>query len=60
MLSSMKVTDKNARRFFQDLVVRYGQHRGFLRRVFSIFVYSHCDFVKVKCGRVFPGLVHCC
>lgn len=53
VLSSMKVTDKDARGFFQDLVVRYGRHRGFLRRIFSIFVYSHCDFVKVKYGRVF-------
>lgn len=52
LLSSIKVKDKDARGFFQDLVVRYHRHRGYLRRIFSIFVYSHCDFVKVSTIKV--------
>ena len=48
LLSSMNVTNKDARAFFQDLIIRYHQKRGLLRRIFSIFVYSHCDFVKVN------------
>lgn len=48
VLSPMNVTNKDAREFFQDLIIRYHQHRGLLRRIFSIFVYSHCDFVKVN------------
>lgn len=47
ILSSVKVADKDARGFFQDLISRYHRHRGYLRRIFSVFVYSHCDFVKV-------------
>lgn len=48
ILSSIKVTDKDSRGFFRDIIVRYHRHRGFIRRIFSIFVYSHCDFVKVS------------
>lgn len=48
VLSPMDVTHQDARDFFQDLIIRYHQHRGLLRRIFSIFVYSHCDFVKVN------------
>lgn len=48
VLSPINVTGKDAREFFQDLILRYRQHRGFLRRFLSIFVYSHCDFVKVN------------
>lgn len=47
VLSPINVTGKDAREFFQDLIIHYRQHRGFLRRVLSVFVYSHCDFVKV-------------
>lgn len=34
--------------FFQALKASYNAHRGILRRIFSIFVYSHCDFVQVR------------
>lgn len=34
--------------FFQALKAGYNAHRGTLRRIFSIFVYSHCDFVQVR------------
>lgn len=47
MLSSINVIGKDTREFFQELIIQYCQHRGFLRRLLSIFVYSHCDFVKV-------------
>lgn len=47
VLSSINVTGKDARSFFLDLIIHYRQHRGSLRRFLSIFVYSHCDFVKV-------------
>lgn len=48
VLSPINVTGKDARGFFQGLILQYRQHRGFLRRFLSIFVYSHCDFVKVN------------
>ncbi|KAG8158120.1 hypothetical protein KVR01_011881 [Diaporthe batatas] len=53
VLSPMKVTEGDARGFFQDLIVRYQRQRGFLRQFLSIFVYSHCDFVKVKHHRAY-------
>lgn len=51
VVSPMKATDADARGFFQDLIVRYRQQRGTFRRFLSIFVYSHCDFVKVNSSR---------
>lgn len=48
VLVPTNVTGKDTREFFQDLILHYRQHRGFLRRFLSIFVYSHCDFVKVN------------
>lgn len=48
VLTSMEVTRKNALEFFLDLAIRYRAERGFFRRVFSIFVYSHCEFAKVR------------
>lgn len=48
LLATMNVTREDARCFFRDLVARYKQERGILRCVFSIFVYSHCDFIKVS------------
>ncbi|KAL1880653.1 hypothetical protein Daus18300_001265 [Diaporthe australafricana] len=52
-LVSIEVTKMNARDFFRDLVKRYHKERGLLRRVFSIFIYSHCEFVKVKRHRAY-------
>lgn len=46
-LSSIDVTEKKARGFFQAIVETYNQKRGW-RRLLSIYVYSHCDFVKVS------------
>lgn len=34
--------------FPQALKAGYNTHRGILRRIFPIFVYSHCDFVQVR------------
>lgn len=34
-------------RFFSEPRVRYNELRGILRRCFSIWVYSHCEFIKV-------------
>lgn len=48
VLASIDITEKDAREFFRDIVTRYQQEKGVLRRIFSIFVYSHCDFVKVR------------
>ncbi|ROW12727.1 hypothetical protein VMCG_00290 [Cytospora schulzeri] len=52
VLSSIEVTKKTAKDFFQDLTAKYHKERAW-RRMFSIFVYSHCDFVKVKIHRAY-------
>lgn len=46
-LAPIDVTEKKARDFFQAIVETYNQKRGW-RRLLSIYVYSHCDFVKVS------------
>ncbi|PSR82126.1 hypothetical protein BD289DRAFT_25347 [Coniella lustricola] len=46
--SSLDVTEMGPAAFFQTLAARYNENRGYLRRCFSVFVYSHCDFVKIK------------
>lgn len=46
-LASIDVTEKKARDFFEAIVETYNQKRGW-RRLLSIYVYSHCDFVKVS------------
>lgn len=46
-LAQIDVTEKNARGFFQAIVENYNQKRGW-RQLLSIYVYSHCDFVKVN------------
>lgn len=46
-LAPIDVTEKKAREFFQAIVENYNQKRGW-RRLLSIYVYSHCDFVKVS------------
>lgn len=46
-LAPIYVTEKKARDFFQAIVEHYNQKRGW-RRLLSIYVYSHCDFVKVS------------
>lgn len=47
-LASIDVTDMTARDFFKTIVQEYNEKRGVWRRFFSIFVYSHCDFMKVS------------
>lgn len=47
-LAPIDVTEKKARDFFQAIVEKYNQKRGWSRRLLSIYVYSHCDFVKVS------------
>lgn len=49
-LAPIDVTEKKARDFFQAIVEKYNQKRGWSRRLLSIYVYSHCDFVKVSHG----------
>lgn len=49
-LTPIDVTEKKARDFFQAIVEAYNQKRGWSRRLLSIYVYSHCDFVKVSHG----------
>ncbi|KAL1859658.1 hypothetical protein Daus18300_009523 [Diaporthe australafricana] len=43
----MDVTKKDARVFFKAIVDNYNQKRGW-RRLLSVCVYSHCDFVKLQ------------
>lgn len=47
ILAPIDVTEKKARDFFQAIVENYNMKRGW-RRLLSIHVYSHCDFVKVS------------
>lgn len=49
ILAPIDVTEKKARDFFEAIVENYNQRRGW-RRLLSIYVYSHCDFVKVSGG----------
>lgn len=49
-LVTTEVSKMTSRDFFQALTAGYNTHRGVLRRLFSIFVYSHCDFVQVSKG----------
>lgn len=48
LLATIDTRGTNALGFFQNLVAKYTQQRGILRCIFSVFVYSHCDFVKVR------------
>lgn len=47
-LITTEVSKMTSRDFFQALIAGYNTHRGILRRIFSIYVYSHCDFVQVS------------
>lgn len=47
-LDTIDVSSMEARDFFQALRAIYNKHRGFWRRAFSVFVYNHCDFIKVR------------
>lgn len=47
-LDTIDVSSMEARNFFQALRAIYNKHRGFWRRAFSLFVYNHCDFIKVR------------
>lgn len=60
LFCSVDVTAMGSAEFFQTLAAKYNANRGYLRRLFSVFVYSHCDFVKIKRyapRRFDPGLV---
>jgi hypothetical protein len=46
-LTQIDVQDYRDEHFFHELRVRYHQLRGILRYYFSIWDYSHCDFIKV-------------
>lgn len=47
-LDTIDVSSMESRDFFQALRAIYNKHRGFWRRAFSVFVYNHCDFIKVR------------
>lgn len=49
-LDTIDVSSMKARDFFQALRAAYNRHRGLWRRSFSVFVYNHCDFIKVWSG----------
>ncbi|KAI3392424.1 hypothetical protein diail_5703 [Diaporthe ilicicola] len=46
-LAPIDVTQKTARDFFKAIVDNYKHKRGW-RRLLSIYVYSHSDFVKIR------------
>jgi hypothetical protein len=50
VLESIDVSTMTARDFFQALRGAYMRHRNLWRRAFSVFVYNHCDFIKVLTG----------
>lgn len=47
-LAQMTVKDRSTFDFFHDLRLQYNSLRPFFRRRFSIWVYSHCDFYRVR------------
>ncbi|KAL1863914.1 hypothetical protein Daus18300_008063 [Diaporthe australafricana] len=47
ILETMDVSSMTARDFFQALKATYKKHRSLWRRAFSVFVYNHCDFIKI-------------
>jgi hypothetical protein len=47
-LAPIDVTEKKARDCFQAIVENYNLKRGWWRRVLSIYVYSHSEFVKAS------------
>jgi hypothetical protein len=46
-LAQISVQNYRDDQFFHELRVRYNELRGVLSRYFSIWGYSHCDFIKV-------------
>jgi hypothetical protein len=46
-LAQIDVQDYRDEHFFHELRVRYNELRGVFGRYFSIWGYSHCDFIKV-------------
>lgn len=47
-LAQIEVQDFNDDQFFELLRERYNELRGFLRKWFGIWQYSHSEFVKVS------------
>ncbi|KAH9893104.1 hypothetical protein F4778DRAFT_749708 [Xylariomycetidae sp. FL2044] len=47
-LVNMDVSKMRAMDFFKDLITQYAEKRGMLRYWFSIYVYNHCDFVRIQ------------
>ncbi|KAI1413430.1 hypothetical protein F5Y13DRAFT_161266 [Hypoxylon sp. FL1857] len=47
-LVQVEVNDMKAVEFFRSLKAQYLRTRGFFRSWFSIYVYNHCDFVKIQ------------
>jgi hypothetical protein len=46
-LAQIEIQGHNDEQFFREPRTEYFKVRGIFRRVFSIWRYSHCDFVKV-------------
>lgn len=57
-LDTIDVRSMKPRDFFQALRTTYNKHRGLLRRALSVFVYNHCDFIKVRSGHLRKISVH--
>ncbi|OTA55095.1 hypothetical protein K449DRAFT_453147 [Hypoxylon sp. EC38] len=47
-LVQLEVANMKAVEFFRNLTAQYKQTRGFFRTWFSIYVYNHCDFVRIQ------------
>ena len=46
-LAQIEISNCKDDDFFQQLRTSYNTTKGFLRRVFGIWIYAHCDFFKV-------------
>ena len=46
-LAQIEISNCKDDDFFQQLRISYNTTKGFLRRVFGIWIYAHCDFFKV-------------
>ena len=46
-LAQIEISNCKDDDFFQQLRISYDTTKGFLRRVFGIWMYAHCDFFKV-------------
>jgi hypothetical protein len=52
-VSQITLDGSNSAEFFDTLRNEYSKSRGILRNIFSVYRFSHCEFVKVR------GLENC-